>query len=117
MNPIGCHKANPNEAQRWKKFRPEGWRSAWTGETHYAISLIQADDRWDLEHFPFAAGDPGDLYPGALGVTRFGSDTLPNSSSYYFWAGSEPKFGYSGVTVNNIAEVDGVITADLSFAQ
>jgi hypothetical protein len=105
----------PNEAENWKEFRSEGWRKAWNGETHYAISLIQADDRWDLERSLFAVGDPGDLYPSALGVTRFGSDTLPNSSSYYFWAGSEPKFGYSGVTVDSIAETEGIITADLSF--
>jgi tetratricopeptide (TPR) repeat protein len=108
--------ARPNEAENWKEFRSEGWRKAWTGQSHYAISLIQADDRWDLEHFPFAAGDTGDLYPGSLGVTRFGSDTLPNSSSYYFWGGSEPKFGFSGVTVYNIAETEGgIITADLSY--
>ena len=110
--------ANPNEAQHGKEFRSEGWKKAWTGETHDAISPVQADDRWDLERSLFAVGDLGDLYPGALGVTRFGSDTLPNSSSYYFWGGSEPKFGFSGVRVDNIAEsADGVITADLSFAQ
>ena len=107
----------PNEAENWKEFRSEGWRKADTGETHYGISVIQADDRWDLERIPFWSGDTGDLYPGALGVTRFGNDTHPNSSSYYFWPGSEPKYGLSGVTVDNIAEVNGVITAYLSFAR
>ena len=34
----------PNEAQNWKKFRSEGNQKAWTGETHYGISVIQADD-------------------------------------------------------------------------
>jgi M6 family metalloprotease-like protein len=111
--------ARPNEAENWKEFRSEGWKKdALTGQSHYAISLIQADDQWDLEHFLFAAGDAGDLYPGNLGVTRFGSDTFPNSTTYYFWPGSTPRFGFSGVTVENIAEsADGVITADLSFAQ
>ena len=90
---------------------------AWTGESHYGVSLIQADDQWHLEKINYWAGDPADLYPGEMGIMRFGDGTLPNSSSYYFWAGSEPKFGYSGVTVDNIAEDDGVITADLSFVR
>lgn len=112
-----------NEAQNWKEFRSEGARKAWTGETHYAISIIQADDRWDLEHafytYDTAAGfSPslaGDLYPGPLGKTEFSSYTNPNSSNYYFWGGSEPKFGYSGVTVKNIQEIGVDITADFSY--
>jgi immune inhibitor A len=104
-----------NEAENWKKFRFEGNKRAWTGETHYAISLIQADNQWDLEKMVHAGADAGDLYPGPLGITRFGSDTFPNSTSYYFWPGSGPKFGYSGVTVDNITETDDVITADLYY--
>ena len=112
--------ANPNEAQHGKEFRSEGWRKAWTGETHYGISIIQADDRWDLEHAVYwfvANGNSslaGDLYP-ANGVTEFSSFTRPNSSNYYFWGGSEPKFGYSGVTVKNIQEAGGIVTAQMSF--
>jgi hypothetical protein len=109
----------PNEAENWKEFRSEGWRKAWTGETHYAISLVQADDRWDLEHAmyflsPFSSL-AGDLYPGYFGKTEFSSYTKPNSSNYYFWGGSDPKFGYSGVTVKNIQETSGVITANMLF--
>ena len=114
-----------NEAENWKEFRSEGWRKAWTGETHYAISIIQADDRWDLEHaayyFDLSLGySPtlaGDLYPGTLGKTEFSSYTKPNSSTYYWWGGNnDPKYGYSGVTVKNIAEVvGGNITANFSF--
>jgi hypothetical protein len=116
-SPVCGDEASLNEAEKWMQFRSAGRMKGWNGETHYAISLIQADDQWDLERFLFAAGDPGDLCPRALSVTRFGSETLPNSSSYYFWAGSEPKFGYSGVKLDNIAETDGIITADLFFAQ
>lgn len=104
----------PNEAENWKEFRSEGWRKAWTGEIHYAISLIQADDQWHLEHGTNGA-DPGDLYPGFYGVTSFSSSTRPNTSNYYFWGGSSPKFGYSGVTVQNIAETGTTIAAQLSF--
>jgi len=106
----------PNEAENWKEFRSEGWKKAWTGETHYGISIIQADDRWDLERGRFTAF-LGDLYPGAGGVASFGSLTRPNSSSYYFWAGSAPKFGYSGVTAEDIAEDAGTITATLGFVR
>ena len=110
----------PNEAQNWKEFRSEGWRKAWTGESHYGISIIQADDQWDLEKAyyvltPTFSSLAGDLYPGATGKTEFSSYTSPNSSSYYFWGGSEPKFGYSGVTVKNIQEIGMDITANFSF--
>jgi hypothetical protein len=54
----------------------------------------------------------------SFGVTTFGNDTHPNSSNYYFWAGSEPKFGYSGVTVSGITENGaGLVSANLSFAR
>jgi immune inhibitor A len=110
----------PNEAENWKEFRSEGWRKAYTGETHYGISLIQADDQWDLEHAFYYLSQTyssfaGDLYPGVFGITEFSSYTKPNSSNYYFWAGSDPKYGYSGVTVKNIQEIDETITADFSF--
>jgi M6 family metalloprotease-like protein len=104
----------PNEAENWKEFRSEGWRKAWTGETHYGISLIQADDGWHLERFT-NYGDPGDLYPGTYGVGSFGNASAPNSSAYYFWSGNAPKFGFSGVTATNITEAAGNVSARLSF--
>jgi M6 family metalloprotease-like protein len=104
----------PNEAENWKEWRSEGWRKASNGETHYGISLMQADGRWDLEH-GLNVGDPTDLYPGDLGVTAFTSYTAPNSSSYYFWPGLAPKFGYTGVSVTNIAQSGNVITATVGF--
>lgn len=107
----------PNEAENWKSFRSLGWKKAWTGETHYGISLMQADGRWELEHGASAGTYPvsGDLYPGHWGVTSFDSYTEPNSSNYYFWNGSDSKYGFSGVTVRNIKEEGGQITADFSF--
>ena len=104
----------PNEAENWKEFRSEGWQKASNGYSHYGISIIQADDRWGLE-LGTSAGYAGDLYPGPLGITSFGSSTLPNSSSYYFWQGNQPKFGYSGVTVSDITEANGKIKATLSI--
>jgi M6 family metalloprotease-like protein len=112
----------PNEAENWKEFRSEGWRKAVNGESHYAISIIQADDQWDLEHAMFywitlneSSSLSGDLYPGMYNVTSFTSYTTPNSSNYYFWGGSDSKYGYSGVTVTGIQEVGGVITATMKF--
>lgn len=104
-----------NEAENDKKFRFEGNKKAPNGETHYALSLIQADGRWDLEHGNW--GDAGDLYPGLSGNTAFGSDTLPNSSSYYFYSVAAPHFGFSGITVSNIQETGGVIQASMGFAK
>ena len=103
----------PNEAENWKEFRSQGWRKAPNGATHYAISVIQADDWWDLEH-GWNSGDPGDTYPGWWNVTRLGNKTLPNTSSYYFWLGNLPRFGYSGVTASNIKETGVNVTATLS---
>jgi len=82
----------------------------------YGISIIQADDQWDLEHAVYYLSPysslAGDLYPGYFGRTEFSSYTKPNSSNYYFWAGSDPKYGYSGVTVKNITENGENITAN-----
>jgi M6 family metalloprotease-like protein len=105
----------PNEAENWKEFRSEGARKAWTGETHYGISLIQADDAWQLEK-GVNGGNGYDLYPGLLGITEFSSLTSPNSSSYYFWPGAAPKFGWSKVRATKIKAVDdNIIRLTLEF--
>jgi immune inhibitor A len=105
----------PNEAENWKEFRSTGWRKAWTGESHYGISILQADDRWDLEH-GYNGGDTADLYPGRMNVTAVGNRTRPNTSSYYFWLGNEPRYGYSGITATTIREQGGLVSLRLSFA-
>ena len=104
----------PNEAENWKEFRSEGWRKAPNGARHYAISVVQADDLWDLEH-GYNAGDPGDPYPGWYNVTKLGNTTRPNTSSYYFWLGNMPKYGYSGVTASDIKETGTRVSVTLSF--
>jgi M6 family metalloprotease-like protein len=104
----------PNEAENWKELRFASAKQVWTGESHYGVSIIQADGQWDLERGIWYDLE-GDLYPGKKGVTSFGSNTTPNSTSYYFWAGNDPQFGYSGVTVDTISEKDGKVTARFSF--
>jgi immune inhibitor A len=110
----------PNEAENWKEVRSLGWQKAWTGESHYGISVIQADDQWHLEH-GLGVGSFPDMFPGYYGKTEFSSTTAPNTSSYYFWPGAAPPFGWSHVKVSNIAESsiaepsDRVITADMGY--
>jgi M6 family metalloprotease-like protein len=104
----------PNEAENWKEIRSTGWRKAWNGESHYGISIIQADDRWHMEKAQWTGFD-SDLYPGKMGVTTFGNYTFPNSTTYYYWPGNGPKYGYSGITAGNITETAGVIHASLDI--
>ncbi|HSD65180.1 MAG TPA: hypothetical protein VLF95_00690, partial [Vicinamibacteria bacterium] len=73
-----------------------------------------ADDQWHLEQGTGIGSQP-DLYPGALGVTEFSSATRPNTSTYYFWPGAPPPFGWSHVRVTDIAEQGGVVTATMEY--
>ena len=49
-------------------------------------------------------------------MTAVGDHTRPNTSSYYFWLGNEPRYGYSHITATNIREQGGLISLKLSFA-
>ena len=69
---------------------------------------------WTLEK-GLTAGFAGNLYPGTFGVTEFGNFTSPNSSSYYFYGGNAPRFGYSGVTVSDIVQERWWITATFAI--
>ena len=101
-----------SEAENWKEYRWLPWKQAWTGERHYGISLIQANDLWTLEKGGY--GTYGSQpYPGTLGVTSLTDNTFPNTTSYYFWAGSYPPFGYTHIAITNITENNGTISATL----
>ena len=53
-------------------------------------------------------------YPGTLGITSLTDDTFPNTTSYYFWAGSSPPFGYTHISITDIVEDSaGQVTATL----
>jgi hypothetical protein len=58
-----------SEAENWKEYRWLPWKKAWTGERHFGVSLIQADDLWALEKglWPMTTGSQP--YPGTLGIT------------------------------------------------
>ena len=102
-----------SEAENWKEYRWLPWKKAWTGERHYGISLIQADDRWALEKGASLISYGSQPYPGTLGVTSLTDDTFPNTSSYYFWAGSRPPFGYTHISITDISETGGTISTTL----
>jgi immune inhibitor A len=102
-----------SEAENWKEYRWTSWKKAWTGERHYGVSLIQADDLWSLEKGLWPIDYGSHPYPGTLGVTSLTDDTFPNTTSYYFWPGSLPPFGYTHISITDITEADGTINATL----
>ncbi|GAB6932759.1 M6 family metalloprotease domain-containing protein [Calditerricola satsumensis] len=104
----------PNEAQNWFQNRMQQVEAdPQTGETHYAVSLLQADNRWDLEK-NVNRGDAGDLYRTGQALTP---TSTPNSGSYYVLQkgnGAVPNF--TGAFVRDIVEhPDGTITFTAGF--
>lgn len=105
----------PNEAANWYQSRKQGVKpDAATGETHYGISIIQADNRWNLEKNDNSA-DNGDLYKTGQSFTP---TSAPNSGSYYFNNGNGASANYTGIYVKNIVEnKDGSITFTAGFGK
>jgi len=113
------HRAN--EAQNWDlnhlgfAQQPIDTGRFNTGETHYAISIIQADGNFDLEK----ANDDGnasDVFPGTSKVTSISSkgNVSPNTTSVYKWG---KKSTETGIRINNIVEKDGIITCNIMFTK
>ncbi len=102
-----------SEAENWKEYRWLPWKQAWTGERHYGISLIQANDQWALEKGWYSIDYGSQPFPGTLGITSLTDNTFPNTTSYYFWSGSQPPFGYTHISITDISETDGIISATL----
>lgn len=73
--------------------------------SHYQVGLIQADNRWDLEH-GLGRGDAGDPYPGTSNNLQFNDSSSPNSRSYLNQN--------SGIALNNITRSGLNILAALS---
>jgi M6 family metalloprotease-like protein len=72
--------------------------------SHYKVSLIQADDRWDLEH-GLNSGDGGDPYPGSWNNSEFNDTSAPNSNTYLNTL--------SGVSITNISLSGSNVIADI----
>ena len=114
-NVLAASYWRPNEAECWKMKNANCTKvNPANGQTHYGISLEQADGRFELEKGK-SYGDAGDAFPGLTGNHTFSATSKPNSSSFYFWSGPSPVPGTSAVLVDNIQEQDGIITADFGY--
>lgn len=107
-----------NEAQNWdnnhRGLRDSRW-FAWTNERHYAISVLQADGRFDMER-GLNDGDAADVFPGVKGITLLGAKAnLPvNTTSLMQW---HPGTNETGIQIENISEgADGLVTFTVTFA-
>jgi M6 family metalloprotease-like protein len=105
----------PNEAANWDwNNRGKNYKDPETGENHYGIQVVQADGDWDMEKY-INDGDSSDPFPGTAKVDTLNANVKsnPNTVSYYKW-GSDSR-GYTGISIENIVEEDGVITCEVSF--
>jgi immune inhibitor A len=107
----------PNNVENWmnKRFQYNQSQTASDGTvvTHYGLSVLQADGKYDLEKNA-NRGDAGDFF-------KTGSKLTPNSSnvhtgSYYFWKGYGSTPADSGIHVTDIVEnEDGSISAKFFY--
>jgi immune inhibitor A len=105
----------PNEAECWKMNNANCTKvNPANGQTHYGITLEQADGRFELEKGK-SYGDAADAFPGLGNNQTFSATSTPNSSSFYFWSGPSPVPGTSAVLVDDIQEDTGIITADFGY--
>jgi immune inhibitor A len=108
----------PNNVENWmnKRFQFNQSQTASNGTvvTHYGLSVLQADGKYDLEKNK-NRGDSGDFF-------KTGSKLTPNSSnvhtgSYYFWKGYGATPADSGIHVTDIKEnPDGSLTAKFFYS-
>jgi immune inhibitor A len=108
----------PNNVENWmnKRFQYNQSQVANDGTvvTHYGLSVLQADGKYDLEKY-VNRGDSGDFF-------KTGDKLTPNSSnvhtgSYYFWKGNGSTPADSGIHVTDIVEkADGSIKAKFYYS-
>lgn len=106
----------PNEAANWDwNNRGKSYVDPDTGENHYGIGVVQADGKWDMDRY-INDGDSADPFPGTAKITKLSPEVKanPNTVSYYIW-GTDSR-SYTGITIDNIMESKGIITADVYFA-
>ncbi|MBB6283765.1 M6 family metalloprotease domain-containing protein [Geobacillus subterraneus] len=107
----------PNNVENWmnKRFQYNQSQTAADGTivTHYGLSVVQADGRYDLEHY-VNRGDEGDFFKTGDAITPVSGKV--HTGSYYFWKGYSATPADSGIHVTNIYEnSDGSITAKFFY--
>jgi len=108
----------PNNVENWmnKRFQYNQSETAADGTvvTHYGLSVLQADGKYDLEKNK-NRGDAGDFFKTGSEITPVSGNV--HTGSYYFWKGNSTTPADSGIHVTDIVEnKDGSITAKFYYA-
>ncbi|MCM3706533.1 M6 family metalloprotease domain-containing protein [Cytobacillus firmus] len=107
----------PNNVENWmnKRFQYNQSETASDGTvvTHYGLSVLQADGKYDLEKNK-NRGDAGDFFKTGSKITPVSGKV--HTGSYYFWKGYGSTPADSGIHVTDIKEnADGSITAKFFY--
>ncbi|OCA90595.1 hypothetical protein A8F94_01560 [Bacillus sp. FJAT-27225] len=107
----------PNNVENWmnKRFQYNQYQTASNGTkvTHYGLSVLQADGKYDLERNK-NRGDAGDFFKTGSKITPVSGNV--HTGSYYFWKGQNATPADSGIHVTDIKEnADGSITAKFFY--
>jgi immune inhibitor A len=107
----------PNNVENWMnkrfQFNQSQLASDGTEVTHYGLSVLQADGKYDLEK-NVNRGDNGDFFKTGSKLTPVSGNV--HSGSYYFWKGYGATPADSGIHVTDIVEnEDGSITAKFFY--
>lgn len=107
----------PNNVENWmnKRFQSNQSITLSTGTviSHYGLSVVQADGKYDLEHY-VNRGDAGDFFKTGSSLTPVTSNV--HTGSYYFWKGYSSTPADSGIHVTDIKEnADGSISAKFFY--
>jgi immune inhibitor A len=108
----------PNNVENWmnKRFQYNQSQTASDGTvvTHYGLSVLQADGKYDLEKY-VNRGDAGDFFKTGSKLTPTSSNV--HTGSYYFWKGYGSTPADSGIHVTDIKEnADGSVTAKFYYS-
>lgn len=108
----------PNNVENWmnKRFQYNQSQTASNGDlvTHYGLSVLQADGKYELEK-NLNRGNAGDFFKTGSAITPVSGNV--HTGSYYFWQGLSATPADSGIHVTDIKEnADGSITAKFYYS-